>query len=30
MRNLKVKAFATIISIVSFVLASGAMWSVGN
>lgn len=30
MRTLKVKAVAVVISIVTFLLASGALWSVGN
>lgn len=30
MRNLKVKAVATIISLVTFILASGAAWNVGR
>ncbi len=30
MKNFKIKALATIISLVSFILASGAAWNVAN
>lgn len=30
MRNVKAKAIAVVVGIVSFVLAAGAAWSIGN